>query len=70
MHALAGGPLDTGLSTHSVSAMSTFWEGVRGLYAPFEGSLKSCSTDVYLHEMPGGGPLRLAICHEKPLQLS
>ena len=34
--------------------MSAFWEGTRGLYAPFESDLRSCSTDVYLHEMPGG----------------
>ena len=26
----------------------------RALYAPFESDLRSSSSDVYLHEMPGG----------------
>ncbi len=26
----------------------------RGLYAPFESDLRSSSSDVYYHEMPGG----------------
>lgn len=29
-------------------------EQTRGLYAPFESGLKSTSSDVYYHEMPGG----------------
>ncbi len=29
-------------------------EQVRELYAPFESNMKAVSSDVYLHEMPGG----------------
>ena len=29
-------------------------QGTRALYAPFESDLRSCSSDVYSHEMPGG----------------
>ena len=34
--------------------LSTFWEQTRGLYAPFESEMRSGSSDVYQHEMPGG----------------
>ena len=54
VHSLAGTPLDTGLDPHSLSTLSSFWEHTRALYAPFESDLKSCSTDVYDSEMPGG----------------
>lgn len=54
MHALAGTQHDTGLDTASLSAISSFWEHTRALYAPFESDMKSPSTDVYQHEMPGG----------------
>lgn len=54
VHSLARTPLDTGLDPASLSALSSFWEHTRALYAPFESDMKSCSTDVYQHEMPGG----------------
>ncbi len=32
-----------------------YWEEARGLYAPFESpNLKASSSDVYVHEIPGG----------------
>lgn len=52
--ATAGTELDTGLVLDDVNRLSVFWEQTRGLYAPYESSLKSSSADVYYHEMPGG----------------
>eukprot|EP01135_Chromosphaera_perkinsii_P004301 Nk52_evm13s276 gene=Nk52_evmTU13s276 len=54
--ALEGTDRDTGVELSSVSAMSTYWEQVRGQYAPFEctQTMKSGSSDVYEHEIPGG----------------
>ena len=54
MHSLVGTSLDTGLDPASLSGLSSFWEHTRALYAPFESDMKSPSTDVYQHEMPGG----------------
>ena len=34
--------------------LNTFWEQTRGLYAPYESDVRSASSDVYQHEMPGG----------------
>ncbi|PRQ01081.1 2-oxoglutarate carboxylase small subunit [Enhygromyxa salina] len=52
--ALAGTERDTGLELGGISPLNSYWEQVRGLYAPFESGLKSGSADVYMHEMPGG----------------
>jgi len=54
--ALEGTELDTGISLKSVSELSNYWEQTRGLYAPFEctTTMKSGSSDVYTHEIPGG----------------
>jgi pyruvate carboxylase len=49
-----GTELDTGLSLAEVLPLNTYWEQTRGLYRPFECSLRSGTTDVYTHEMPGG----------------
>ena len=45
----------------------------RGLYAPFESDLRSSSSDVYYHEMPGGQFTNLKfqvrlppVCHTPP----
>ncbi|HEX5801818.1 MAG TPA: biotin/lipoyl-containing protein, partial [Azospira sp.] len=35
-------------------ALSHYWEGVRRYYAPFEADIRSGTSDVYNHEMPGG----------------
>ncbi len=45
---------DTGLDIAAIRDINTYWEGVRGLYAPFEAGLSSPASEVYLHEMPGG----------------
>lgn len=50
----AGGPLDTGLDLNSVQQVNEYWEECRGIYAPFESGQKTGSSDVYVHEMPGG----------------
>ncbi|MCY4005216.1 MAG: pyruvate carboxylase [Rhodobacteraceae bacterium] len=47
-------PRDTGLSIESVRGISNYWEDVRQLYSVFESGLQSPSSEVYLHEMPGG----------------
>jgi pyruvate carboxylase len=52
--ALAGTERDPGLSQHALHAASTYFEGVRRFYAPFESDIRSGTADVYRHEMPGG----------------
>jgi pyruvate carboxylase len=52
--ALAGTERDPGLDLHSLHDASTYWEGVRRFYAPFESDIRSGTADVYRHEMPGG----------------
>lgn len=49
-----GTEFDTGLDLASVQALNEYWEECRGLYAPFESGQKTGSSDVYVHEMPGG----------------
>lgn len=45
---------DTGLDVEAVRQISDYWEQVRAQYAAFESGLASPSSEVYLHEMPGG----------------
>ncbi len=45
---------DTGLSMDAVREISNYWEEVRGEYAAFETGMQAPSSEVYLHEMPGG----------------
>ena len=45
---------DTGLSLDSLDRLSDYWADVRQNYYPFEEDLKSPSSEVYQHEMPGG----------------
>ena len=52
--ALAHSERDPGLSQHALHAASTYFEGVRRFYAPFESDIRSGTADVYRHEMPGG----------------
>jgi pyruvate carboxylase len=52
--ALAGTERDPGLPPDALHAASTYWEGVRRFYAPFESEIRSGTADVYRHEMPGG----------------
>ncbi len=52
--ALVGTERDPGLSFDHLQALSTYWEGTRRYYAPFEADIRSGTSDVYRHEMPGG----------------
>jgi pyruvate carboxylase len=52
--ALAGSERDPGLSQARLHEASTYWEGVRRHYVPFESEIRSGTADVYRHEMPGG----------------
>ena len=52
--ALRDTPQDTGINANSILGLSSYWEQVRQLYSPFESGLLSGSSDVYIHEMPGG----------------
>lgn len=52
--ALQGGERDPGINLDAMKALSFYWEGVRRYYAPFEADIRSGTSDVYRHEMPGG----------------
>ncbi|MCC6877743.1 MAG: pyruvate carboxylase [Sandaracinaceae bacterium] len=52
--AVRGTVRDTSLDPHAIQALNTYWEGARGLYAPFETGLTGYAPDLYEHEMPGG----------------
>jgi len=52
--ALVHGERDPGLSSSALHAASTYFEGVRRFYAPFESDIRAGTSDVYRHEMPGG----------------
>ena len=45
---------DPGLSFDDLQATADYWEAVRTDYTPFETGMKAASSEVYLHEMPGG----------------
>jgi pyruvate carboxylase len=51
---LRGTNLDTGIDLAQIGPLNTYWENVRSLYAPFESGQLSGSSDVLLHEIPGG----------------
>ena len=44
----------TGLDRAALRRVSEYWEDVRDQYAAFETTMKSGSSEVWLHEMPGG----------------
>jgi pyruvate carboxylase len=52
--ALRNTPRDTHLDGEALREISTYWEGVRQFYRPFESEMRSGNSDVYEHEMPGG----------------
>ncbi len=52
--ALRGHERETGLTNHEMQPLADYWEGVREHYAPFECGLKSSTSEVYYHEIPGG----------------
>jgi pyruvate carboxylase len=44
----------TGLNIDAIRRISNYWESVREHYTAFESGMQSPSSEVYLHEMPGG----------------
>ncbi|MEO0389789.1 MAG: pyruvate carboxylase [Pseudomonadota bacterium] len=54
VEALKGTPRDTGIDMDAVRGISDYWEDVRLHYRAFETGMQAPSSEVYLHEMPGG----------------
>jgi len=52
--ALRDTPLDTGYKLEDLEPLNNYWERSRRLYLPFESGQLSGSSDVYVHEIPGG----------------
>ncbi len=52
--ALRGDRRDTLLTNKRLQPLADYWEDVREYYAPFECGLKSSTSEVYHHEIPGG----------------
>jgi pyruvate carboxylase len=52
--ALQGAKRDPKINLDALKSLSHYWEGVRRYYAPFEADMRAGTSDVYLHEMPGG----------------
>jgi len=52
--ALRGHERETKLRNHDMQPLADYWEGIREFYAPFECGLKSSTSEVYYHEIPGG----------------
>ena len=52
--ALQGSKRDPHVSLDALKMLSHYWEGVRRYYAPFDADMRAGTSDVYLHEMPGG----------------
>ncbi|WP_371226443.1 pyruvate carboxylase [Roseovarius sp. 2305UL8-3] len=45
---------DTGIDMGTIREISDYWEEVRSHYRAFETGMQAPSSEVYLHEMPGG----------------
>lgn len=54
VNALHGTERDSVLSLHGIQEVSRYWEDIRAYYEPFESDIRSGTSEVYLHEMPGG----------------
>jgi pyruvate carboxylase len=52
--ALRGHERETKLTNRDMQPLADYWEGVREFYTPFECGLKSSTSEVYYHEIPGG----------------
>jgi pyruvate carboxylase len=52
--ALHGGPRSSGFYNRQLQPLADYWEQVREFYSPFECGLKSGTSEVYYHEIPGG----------------
>ena len=44
----------TGLDAEVIRSFADYWEAVRFQYAAFEADMRAGSSEIYLHEMPGG----------------
>lgn len=53
-YALEGTDRKPNVNIQSLEKLSHYWEDVRKYYVDFESGLHSPSTEVYVHEMPGG----------------
>ena len=51
---LRGTDRDPGLDRKNLDEINSYWEQARAHYAMFESASQSGSSDVYLHQMPGG----------------
>jgi len=54
VEALKFGPHDTGIDSANLRVISSYWEQVRRHYAAFESDIRSGTSEVYVHGMPGG----------------
>ena len=54
VEALRGTDRDTGIDMERLRGISDYWEVVRAHYRAFESGMQAPSSEVYLHEMPGG----------------
>ena len=54
MEALRFGERSPQFDFDKLQATTNYWDGVRKFYEPFETTQKYASSEVYLHEMPGG----------------
>jgi pyruvate carboxylase len=54
VEALRFGPRDAGLDAGKMRVISTYWEQVRRGYVAFESDVRSGTSEVYVHGMPGG----------------
>jgi pyruvate carboxylase len=54
VEALRHSARDTSLDAAVIRRLSFYWEAVRTQYAAFESDLRTGTSEVYLHEMPGG----------------
>jgi len=52
--ALRGHPRETTMGNKQLQPLADYWEVVREMYSPFECGLKSSTSEVYYHEIPGG----------------
>ncbi|MDD5250865.1 MAG: pyruvate carboxylase [Rhodocyclaceae bacterium] len=52
--ALEGTDRSPGIGIDRLQPFARYWEGVRHFYSPFEPDIRSGTSDVYRHEMPGG----------------
>jgi pyruvate carboxylase len=54
VEALRNTERDSGLDIEALNRCSDYWESVRELYYPFESGMRSGTSQVYHHEIPGG----------------